>query len=354
MSELIDFDRSFPNRQRRTLRFQIGKELVPSHGLILARPSRTAPNLTSTSLDVYECKRTQTKVNEGSTAVRQRFVAVMAALDVGTLGLTTPVACRLPDQLRHADEWLAQVGPDRAALALAVTALWLVTLWLAVALVCALAAAAPGGLGRTGQALVRRTMPHALRVAVLGSVGLAVAAAPGVAHAGSNGPGVHISSVAESGDAFTTAARPPVTSRTRESVRPVRTPLPASVRQLGAGDVQVAWPQSDSSGRPAPHVGWPHTPAPSNPTPSTSAPVRHAPVPEPTGSSVTVAPGDSLWLIAAHRLGSHATQTQIAHAWPEWYAANRAVVGANPDHIEPGEHLSAPPPSNSHQKGASR
>lgn len=289
--------------------------------------------------------------------VRRCSVAVMAAVDLGTVVLTTPAACRLPVQVRNADQWVTQAGPDRAALALALTALWLVALWLAVALVCALAAAAPGGLGRTGQALVRRTMPHALRVAVLGSVGLAVAAAPGVAHAGSNGPGVHISSVTRDGDAFTAAAPPPVATRTRESVRPVPTPLTASAHRLPTGNLRVAWPQSDCSGPAAPHVGWPNTPAPrpSNPKPCTSVPARHSPTSAPpTGSSVTVAPGDSLWLIAAQRLGPHATQAQIAHAWPDWYAANRTVVGRDPDHIEPGEHLTAPSTSTSDQKGASR
>jgi nucleoid-associated protein YgaU len=55
-----------------------------------------------------------------------------------------------------------------------------------------------------------------------------------------------------------------------------------------------------------------------------------------------VRPGDSLWLIAAHRLGPTATDADVAVTWPRWYAANRAVIGADPDLIRPGQLLSAP------------
>jgi nucleoid-associated protein YgaU len=55
-----------------------------------------------------------------------------------------------------------------------------------------------------------------------------------------------------------------------------------------------------------------------------------------------VVAGDSLWLIAARRLGPDATDAAIAAAWPRWYAANRTVVGADPDMIIPGQVLTAP------------
>lgn len=53
---------------------------------------------------------------------------------------------------------------------------------------------------------------------------------------------------------------------------------------------------------------------------------------------VVVAPGDTLWDIA-DRLSPGASTRQIAHRWQAVYAANRAVIGEDPDLIEPGQHL---------------
>jgi hypothetical protein len=50
---------------------------------------------------------------------------------------------------------------------------------------------------------------------------------------------------------------------------------------------------------------------------------------------VTVHAGDSLWSIADERLGGGAR-------WPELYALNRAVVGADPDLIQPAQRLRLP------------
>lgn len=57
---------------------------------------------------------------------------------------------------------------------------------------------------------------------------------------------------------------------------------------------------------------------------------------------VEVRRGDSLWSIAATHLGAGATDAEIAREWPRWYEANRATIGADPDHIEPGQLLVAP------------
>ena len=52
--------------------------------------------------------------------------------------------------------------------------------------------------------------------------------------------------------------------------------------------------------------------------------------------------GDTLWDIAARHLGPHATDQDVAEAWPRWYALNREVVGDDPDHILPGQRLVVP------------
>lgn len=70
-----------------------------------------------------------------------------------------------------------------------------------------------------------------------------------------------------------------------------------------------------------------------------------APPPRVTSAGIeamTVRRGDSLWSIAARNLGSDATDAEIARAWPQWYAVNRDVIGANPDLIIPGQQLRPP------------
>ncbi|MEP6981153.1 MAG: LysM peptidoglycan-binding domain-containing protein [Nakamurella sp.] len=78
------------------------------------------------------------------------------------------------------------------------------------------------------------------------------------------------------------------------------------------------------------------------PVPSTTSPVTP---PTSTGAdahAVTVVPGDSLWSIAAAHLPADAGNAHIAAEWPRWYDANRALIGADPDRIEPGWQLSVP------------
>lgn len=60
---------------------------------------------------------------------------------------------------------------------------------------------------------------------------------------------------------------------------------------------------------------------------------------------MTVHTGDSLWLIAARRLGASATDPEIALYWPRLYAANRDVVGGDPGLITPGQVLETPAPN---------
>ena len=52
----------------------------------------------------------------------------------------------------------------------------------------------------------------------------------------------------------------------------------------------------------------------------------------------------NLWAIAARHLGHHATPLQVAREWPRWYAANRTVIGPNPNLIRVGQVLTVPTP----------
>ena len=58
--------------------------------------------------------------------------------------------------------------------------------------------------------------------------------------------------------------------------------------------------------------------------------------------TVVVRRGDTLWGIAAAHLPSTASDARVAAAWPAWYAANRGVIGNDPDLVRPGQRLSPP------------
>jgi nucleoid-associated protein YgaU len=63
----------------------------------------------------------------------------------------------------------------------------------------------------------------------------------------------------------------------------------------------------------------------------------------PATPSVVVGPGDSLWSVAAATLPPGADSAQVDRRWRRIYAANRAGIGADPHHIEPGLRLTLPP-----------
>jgi nucleoid-associated protein YgaU len=66
-------------------------------------------------------------------------------------------------------------------------------------------------------------------------------------------------------------------------------------------------------------------------------PVGHLATPH-----IVVAQGDTLWSIAAAHLDAPATDEHIAAAWPQWYRANRGVIGPDPDLILPDTLLRRP------------
>lgn len=57
---------------------------------------------------------------------------------------------------------------------------------------------------------------------------------------------------------------------------------------------------------------------------------------------VVVHRGDTLWSIAAAHLGPHADAQAIAAEWPHWYAANRHLIGEDPDLLQVGARLLTP------------
>ena len=77
-----------------------------------------------------------------------------------------------------------------------------------------------------------------------------------------------------------------------------------------------------------------------------SPPRRHGAPP----AELVVRAGDSLWTLASRQLGPGASAAEIAAAWPRLYAANRAVIGTDPDLIHPGQRLVPPAPDTRRQR----
>jgi nucleoid-associated protein YgaU len=76
-------------------------------------------------------------------------------------------------------------------------------------------------------------------------------------------------------------------------------------------------------------------------TVQTTTPVTRSPKPI-AATRVVVRRGDTLWSIAAAHLDAHATDAEITDAWRRWYAANRGLIGGDPDLVLPGTVLTAP------------
>jgi nucleoid-associated protein YgaU len=222
---------------------------------------------------------------------------------------------------------------------------WL-TLSCAVAAAC-LTARATGAGWRCGEVWVQRWAPAVVRRAVVIAVGAGIglsaatgASAADVVPTGSPLPTVSAAAAPDAGRDLGWVPTEPGTSTvpsgasaptvlaergtTPDASLPSAYPLgaPASAATAGGAARTVAAEPSRAA----------HTGASSSPSAGTAA----AP------GTVMVAPGDTLWAIAARHLPAGADDAQIAAAWPVWYAANATRIGSDPDLIRPGLVLSVP------------
>jgi LysM domain len=183
-------------------------------------------------------------------------------------------------------------GPDVVVLCAAALLAWTCWAWGALGLLLTAAGALPGPLGAAARAVLRAVLPAGARRVAAVALGIGL---------GIGGPGAGVA----------LAAPPPA-----------------------AGSVAVPdWPLQAGP----PVTG---SSAPS----STSAPVPDWPA-APEGVVHVVAPGDSLWRIAAGSLrssGRQASAAEVTAAVDAWWSANRGVVGPDPDLLRPGQVLHAP------------
>jgi nucleoid-associated protein YgaU len=225
-------------------------------------------------------------------------VLVRSAVAAARLWAAQPVAARSPGQLLG---WLCA---GSAGLLLG---------WLTFAALVTVLAAVPGRLGRRAADLSARLAPTVLRAAIAATLGGSLALS--TLSAGPSPQGTAVTAVAAGSPTPSTAV----------------TPEPASA--------SASTPPPD---RPA--VGWrpakpdrPIVPPADIGLVSTSPTVGRSPDEE-----VVVRRSDTLWSIAARHLGDHASAAEIAHEWPRWFAANRPVIGADPDRLVPGQRLVPP------------
>lgn len=246
-----------------------------------------------------------------------------------------------------------------------------VACWLTVVVAVCLAALLPGlaGLaaGRLAASLTPTVLRRALSLALTTSVGTVVLPA-GPVHADATGPAdataTDATATATTGATGSTAralgadpAGVPGTGLTTHSlsaptpgfVPSLVAPTPGFVATTGTAPApgDTAHPTHPASptdqAAVAPSPGW----RPDRPTrmadPSRTTLLSPAPrIGSATLDTVVVRRGDTLWSIAARALGPEATDAEIAHEWPRWYAANRDVIGDDPDLLQPGQSLVPP------------
>ena len=280
-------------------------------------------------------------------------LAGMWLADVAVLLLLRPSVAELAHDLAHPRVWLATVGTDRALVTFASVAVWLCALWFGAGLLAAVARRMPGVLGRVATRVCAAMLPKVVQRLAVGSAGLGVLLAPLPASAAGRPtpPPTPTVTAAPTSAPGGTAVPPALPAPIWPSSAPATLPPPSwpSSSLPSSTSPQPDRAGSGTAGRPRVHEPRRPEPHPSG-TGSGHGPARRS------GDHTTVRPGDCLWLIAARRLGPHPTDAAVAASWPRWYAANRAVIGNDPDLVTPGQVLWAPTrdPGKSQQPEESR
>lgn len=129
------------------------------------------------------------------------------------------------------------------------------------------------------------------------------------------------------------AASGTITPRARSSRSPRSQPRTRPAARATVGTVPARGVDPDPVPAPPPTVAV-------RPTPSLAEIVP--PVTAVASTTYVVAPGDCLWDIAARALGADTHVVAIDRGWRAIYAANRDLIGADPNLIQPGLVLTLP------------
>jgi len=263
-------------------------------------------------------------------AVALAAVSLVVAAAVGSIFLST-----------SSDAWtaIAAAGPASPADGiLIVVALGgaLLSLWVGLGTALSALSALPGALGQASTLLAARIAPTAVRKVVAFVLGTALSAAlvPGtaVARTGHEAPRAAVVASAQYAAGALGSA---VDSAPNASFSLVSDAVHTS------NTIHAIHARNETDRAPAP--SW----SPERSTPSANSGDRVV--------ELVVHRGDSLWSIAARHLGPEATTSQIDAEWHRWFAANRLVIGDDPNAIRPGQVLSSPTsaPAEQSAQGAS-
>ena len=266
-------------------------------------------------------------------AVALAAVSLVVAAAVGSIFLST-----------SSDAWtaIAAAGPASPADGiLIVVALGgaLLSLWVGLGTALSALSALPGALGQASTLLAARIAPTAVRKVVAFVLGTALSAAlvPGtaVARTGHEAPRAAVVASAQYAAGALGSA---VDSAPNASFSLVSDAVHTSDTIHAIQAIQA---RNETDRAPAP--SW----SPERSTPSANSEDRVV--------ELVVHRGDSLWSIAARHLGPAATTSQIDAEWHRWFAANRLVIGNDPNAIRPGQVLSSPTsaPAEQSAQGAS-
>ncbi|HEY8618508.1 MAG TPA: LysM domain-containing protein [Dermatophilaceae bacterium] len=263
-------------------------------------------------------------------AVALAAVSLVVAAAVGSIFLST-----------SSDAWTAITASGPASPAdgiLIVVALGgaLLSLWVGLGTALSALSALPGALGQASTLLAARIAPTAVRKVVAFVLGTALSAAlvPGtaVARTGHEAPRAAVVASAQYAAGALGSA---VDSAPNASFSLVSDAVHTS------NTIHAIHARNETDRAPAP--SW----SPERSTPSANSEDRVV--------ELVVHRGDSLWSIAARHLGREATTSQIDAEWHRWFAANRLVIGDDPNAIRPGQVLSSPTsaPAEQSAQGAS-
>lgn len=225
------------------------------------------------------------------------------------------------------------------------TVAWVAYGWLLIAVLATVLEQAPGAVGQFASIVAARLTSQASRALLRSALGVA-AVTPltiGVAHASpSNGAPADWAPPESPSSLRLTNPISPANWRAVEKPSSVRlTDGPTRTGRTG----QESTVPAERPGRPKPErIGVPDRPTEGAPTRYTNLRSGH---PVRTATRV-VQYGDTLWGLAAADLGPGASDSAIAERWPQWYAANRALIGPDPDLLYPGQVLRIPAPTTDH------
>jgi hypothetical protein len=216
---------------------------------------------------------------------------------------------------------------------------WIAYAWLLMAVLAVVLEQAPGAVGRSAVVISGWVTSHGSRALLRSAVGVA-AVTPLTLTAAHAVPGDSTPQVVTQRTATPAEAVSAHHLGAEDRPRWLETEPPSTVRLAGGPSTKA---RAGEAGRQ--RIGVPDRPTVGAPTRYTDLqsgrkirPVK----PGQPASQVVVRPGDSLWALAAAELGPGAGDAAVDARWPQWYAANAAVIGPDPDRLTPGQVLRTP------------